>query len=78
VIYHTLPEVPTHGGFIQFAGGNYELFNLKDDPFEQANLADTEKEVLSRMMQGMVKSLEDMGAVYPVDEAGKPLAPVVP
>lgn len=78
VIYHTLPEVPTHGGFIQFAGGNYELFNLKDDPFEQTNLADMEKEVLSRMMQGMVKSLEDMGAVYPVDEAGKPLAPVVP
>jgi len=34
--------------------------------------------VLSRMMQGMVKSLEDMGAVYPVDETGKPLAPVVP
>jgi hypothetical protein len=51
---------------------------LKNDPFEQTNLADTEKEVLSRMMQGMVKSLEDMGAVYPVDETGKPLAPVVP
>lgn len=78
VIYHTLPEVPTHGGFIQSAGSHYELFNLKNDPFEQTNLADTEKEVLSRMMQGMVKSLEDMGAVYPVDEAGKPLAPVVP
>ena len=78
VIYHTLPEVPTHGGFIQSAGSHYELFNLKNDPFEQTNLADTEKEVLSRMMQGMVKSLEDMGAVYPVDETGKPLAPVVP
>lgn len=78
VIYHTLPEVPTHGGFIQSAGSHYELFNLKTDPFEQNNLADTEKEALTRMMQSMVKSLDDMGAVYPVDAAGQPLAPVVP
>ena len=78
VIYHTLPEVPTHGGFIQFDGGHYELFNLKNDPFEQTNLAASEKETLTRLMQGMVGSLEDMGAVYPVDAAGQPLAPVVP
>lgn len=78
VIYHTLPEVPTHGGFIQFEGGHYELFNLKSDPFEQKNLAETEREVLVRMMQGMVKELEDKGAVYPVGEDGKPLVPVVP
>jgi arylsulfatase A-like enzyme len=78
VIYHTLPEVAAHGGFIQFDGGHYELFNLKNDPFEQTNLAGSEKETLTRMMRGMVGSLEDMSAVYPVDAAGQPLAPVVP
>ncbi len=78
VIYHTLPEVPTHGGLIQFSGGHYELFHLGEDPFEQDNRADREKEVLTRMMEGMVKRLEEMGAVYPVDEAGKALVPVVP
>lgn len=78
VIYHALPEVPTHGGFVQYEGGNYELFNLKTDPFEQKNLAETEKDVLVRMMEGMVKELEEKGAVYPVGEDGKPLLPVVP
>lgn len=78
VIHHTLPEIPTHGGLIQFSGGHYELFHLGEDPFEQDNRADREKEVLTRMMRGMVKRLEEMGAVYPVDGAGEPLVPVVP
>lgn len=78
VIYHTLPDVPTHGGFIQFDGGHYQLFNLKNDPFEQENLAGTEPDVLVRMMRGMVTQLEDKGAVYPVSEDGKALMPVVP
>ncbi len=78
VIYHTLPEVPTSGGGIQFDGGHYQLFNLKSDPFEQTNRADSEKEILVRMMQGMVKELQDKGAVYPVSVDGKPLIPVVP
>ena len=54
------------------------MFNLKNDPFEQANLADSEKETRVRMMQGMVKELEDKGAVYPMSADGKPLIPVVP
>ena len=42
VIYHTLPDTRTTGGHIQFSDGNYELFNLKEDPFEKDNLvADT-------------------------------------
>ncbi len=78
VIYHALPEVPAHGGFIQFEGGHYELFDLKSDPFEQNNLAGSEQDVLVRMMEGMVRELEDKGAVYPVGEDGKSLAPMVP
>ncbi|MCB1063007.1 MAG: sulfatase-like hydrolase/transferase [Verrucomicrobiae bacterium] len=78
VIYHALPKVPTTGGFIQFEGGHYQLFNLADDPFEQTNLADSLPSELKRMMAGMIASLEKTHAVYPVDESGKPLQPVLP
>ncbi len=78
LIYHALPDVRTHGGFIQFDGGNYELFHLADDPFESNNLANEKPEVLSKMTQAMIAALKDHDAVYPVDEAGNPLRPNVP
>ena len=78
VIYHWLPEVPTHGGRIQFEGGHHELFNLKNDPFEQENLASRNQKNLSSMMQGMTQALKQMNAVYPVDESGTDLKPVAP
>ena len=78
VIYHTLPEKPTTGGHIQFEGGNYELFNLADDPFESTNLAESEPEELSRMMNGLISALNEHDAVYPVDDAGKELRPQLP
>ncbi len=79
VIYHFLPEVPTHGGFLQSAGQHYQLFNLKDDPYEQNDLAATHPGELRRMMQGLVAQLEAHDALYPVDAATKaPLAPKLP
>lgn len=78
VIYHTLPEIPTHGGGLQFEGGHYQLFNLKNDPFEQTNLADSEKETLHRMMGELVAQLKDKKAVYPVSDSGAELIPVIP
>ncbi|GAA5506343.1 sulfatase-like hydrolase/transferase [Novipirellula caenicola] len=78
VIYHTLPEEKTTGGFIQFDGGHYELFNLKDDPFESNNLADSHPQVLRRMMTGLIAELEKHNAVYPVDDAGNELRPQLP
>jgi len=75
VIYHTLPKLPTTGGHLQFEGGNYELFNLAEDPFESTNLADASPEVLKRMMKGLIGALEDHDALYPVDGNGKPLRP---
>ncbi len=77
-IYHALPEVKTTGGFIQFEGGHYQLFNLKEDPYEQNNLADQEPEVLKRMIEEMRTALDRDDAVFPVSEDGKPLKPVVP
>lgn len=78
VVYHTLPDIPTTGGFIQFEGGNYELFNLAEDPYEQNNLAASEPETLQRMMVGLTSQLQLHEAVYPVDAEGNELKPVVP
>lgn len=78
VIYHFLPEKPTTGGHIQFEGGNYELFHLADDPFESTNLANSAPEQLSRMMGGLIEALNDHNAVYPIDDAGQELRPIMP
>lgn len=77
-IYHALPEVPTTGGHIQFDGGHYQLFNLREDPYEQRNLAADKPGELKRMIEGMRAALESGHAVYPVGEDGAPLMPVVP
>ncbi len=78
VVYHTLPDVPTTGGRIQFTGGNFELFNLAEDPFESRNLAASKPDVLQCMMKGMHAALEAHHSVYPVDAEGKELRPRVP
>jgi arylsulfatase A-like enzyme len=78
VVYHTLPEIPATGNHMQFEGGHYELFNLANDPFESKNLADTEPGVLQRMMAGLSSQLQLHEAVYPVDDEGNLLMPVVP
>ena len=54
------------------------MFNLAEDPFEQANLADQKPDLLRRMMQGLITQLENHDAVYPVNKDGKPLKPQLP
>jgi arylsulfatase A-like enzyme len=70
VIYHALPDVPTHGNSIQSGGAHYQLFNLKDDPFEQDDLATSKPDELRRMMRGLIAALEKHNALYPVDKDG--------
>jgi len=79
VVYHALPDVPTTGGSIQSGGAHCQLFNLKDDPFEQNDLAVSEPVELRRMMRGLIASLEKHNALYPVDKDGTtPLKPQLP
>lgn len=78
VVYHTLPQEPTSGGHIQFEGGNYELFNLAEDPFESTNLASQQPARLRQMMQAMITALGDHQAVYPIDADGNELRPQLP
>lgn len=72
VIHHYLPSAPSAGG------KSYELYNLRQDPYEQQDLANREPTQLRRMMQGMIEALKANNAVYPMDPQGQPLLPKLP
>lgn len=73
VIYHYLPSKASEGG-------HYQLYDLSGDPFESTNLAETRPDKLRQMMRGLIASLADHDAQYPVSpEDGKtPLTPKLP
>ncbi|GEP44062.1 sulfatase [Brevifollis gellanilyticus] len=72
VIYHYFPTEVS-------GGSHYQLFNLKDDPFEQKDLTTTNATELRRLMQGLITGLESQNAVYPVDAQTKaPVKPLLP
>lgn len=57
----------------------YELYNLKEDPTEQKNLAMANPELLKEMMTKMSSSLTKHEAQYPLSKSNKePEAPVIP
>ena len=76
-IFHALPGEKSSGGSIQ-STSHYQLFNLKEDPFEANDLAKKQPEVLKRMIGEMDKELKAHHAVYPVDADGNELPPVLP
>lgn len=69
VIYHYLPRPK---------GKRYELFHLKDDPYEQQDLAEKDPAKVKRMMEGLIATLEAHKAQYPQDQDGNELRPVMP
>jgi arylsulfatase A-like enzyme len=71
VIYHTFPDS-------QSEGARYQLYNLAKDPFESTNVAAEKPKILARMMTELVADLTRHNAVYPIDDAGKPLVPQLP
>jgi arylsulfatase A-like enzyme len=71
VIYHYFPSEVSEDS-------HYQLFHLGRDPFEQNNLAKSEPKELQRMIQLLAKSLEDHHALYPRDDNGEELRPIVP
>ena len=76
VIYHY--PVPAKGGSSEPSQkSRYELYNLKDDPFESTDLANSYPERLQTIMGALIKDLEAKNALYP--EVGKKqLRPVTP
>lgn len=72
VIYHYFPTKVSNGS-------HYQLFNLAADPFEQTDLAASQPAELQRMMRGLIGSLEQHQAVYPVAKDTKqPVKPALP
>lgn len=71
VVYHYFPSPVSNGS-------HYQLFNLAEDPFEQADLAPTQPAKLREMMQGLIAGMAKAGAVYPVDRDGGALQPLLP
>lgn len=72
VIYHYVPSKDSEDS-------HFQLYNLAKDPFEQHNLAESEPKQLKKMMQGLIESMEQHAALYPVTKDGKkPLKPQLP
>ena len=69
VIYHYLPAAKQP---------RYELFHVKDDPYEQTDLAIKQPEMLEKLMKELIISLEKHDAQYPQDKEGKELTPQLP
>lgn len=78
VIYHWLPETPSKGGQLQSEGGHYQLYNLANDPFESTNLTTAQPQQLTRMMKGLITSLNQHQALPPIDDEGNNLVPKLP
>ena len=70
VIYHYFPTAVSGGSHVQ-------LFDLGADPFEQQDLATSRPDELKRMLQLLVKSLEEHQAVYPIDDDKRAVKPIV-
>ncbi|TXD46508.1 sulfatase-like hydrolase/transferase [Polaribacter sp. IC073] len=67
IIYHYQPQgLP-----------RYELFNLKEDPYEASNLADTNSEQLKVMMTVLIDELKSKKALYP-EKDKLPMQPIMP
>lgn len=72
VIYHFIPSEASENS-------HYQLYNLKDDPFESTNLASTHPKELRQMMEQLITQLDTHHATYPVDKkTNSPLKPKLP
>ena len=72
VVYHYFPTANS-------AHGHYQLFQLRDDPYESTNLAATRPAELQRLMRELTASLERHAAQYPVEADGTtPRRPQLP
>ncbi len=59
-------------------GIGYELYNLESDPQESRNMAASKPEKLKAMIKAMTERLDSYDALYPVDENGSELKPLIP
>ena len=63
--------------YLEERENRYSLYDLASDQSESQNLAKENPDQLRNMMQGMIRRLESMNAVYPVKD-GEALEPFIP
>jgi len=71
VIYHYFPSKASEDA-------HYQLYNLKQDPFEARNLAGTQPAQLKTMMRALIAALDREEALYSLDDEGRPMRPQFP
>ena len=54
---------------------SWQLYNLKEDPFEETDLAKSNPQITRKMIKTMLKQLEAEKALYPVDKQGNSCKP---
>ena len=54
---------------------SWKLYNLKEDPYEQQDVASSNPRIIKKMIKYMKKRLEVENALYPVDKNGKNCVP---
>ena len=55
----------------------YQLFNLKEDPFEAEDVSGENPKQLKIMMEALIDEMEDTKALYP-EKDGQLLEPIMP
>lgn len=70
LIYHYNPENPDKPG--------YELYDLRNDPFEKLDLSSVYPKRLLNMTKSMIRELNKENALYPIDKNGNILEPILP
>lgn len=71
MIYHYFPSAASENS-------HYQLYDLAADPSESTNLAASDAGQLRSMMEGLAASLKAHNALYPVDQDGNAIEPVLP
>lgn len=78
LIHHALPAVPAKDGAIQSGGKRYQLFDLKEDPYEGRDLSGSDPKRMGMMIEGMRSELARHGALPPRSADGEPILPPDP
>ncbi|WDE97653.1 sulfatase [Lentisphaera profundi] len=69
IIYHYNPKT---------SKPEIELYHLKEDPYEEKNLASTNPEKLNSLINAMNSQLKQEGALFPTNKKGDELTPLIP
>lgn len=69
LIYYYNPETPENPAV--------KLYNLRKDPYESSDMSCRKQLRKRRLLKKMIKRLEIEEALYPIDENGKELRPIV-